>query len=238
MHALLDLENIAVRVNNRELFRLDHVALKNGVFALVGRNGSGKSTFLRTLLGEHALYTGKIELNGSELKLISKSERAKLISVVYSKPGVFGQHTVDEVLLLGRLPYQALFAKPSDHDRTAVEHVKVMLEIGTFSDRPFNSLSDGEKQLVMIGRALVQDTPVLVLDEPGAFLDLVNRHRLSALLKKIAADTGKLIIYSTHHIDLLEQECDGVLLISDGRMRQLSDRTAFVPEIKKTFGLA
>jgi iron complex transport system ATP-binding protein len=234
---LLDLQTITIKVSNRDLFGLDRLSLANGLYALVGRNGSGKSTFLRTILGEHSLYTGKIVLNGSELKSIPKSDRAKLISVVYSRPGVFGQHTVDEVLLLGRLPYQHLFAKATDKDQAAVENVKDLLDLGTFSDRTFNSLSDGEKQLVMIGRALVQDTPVLVLDEPAAFLDLVNRHRLSALLKKISADTGKLIIYSTHHIDLLEQECDGVLLIADHQMRQLTERTNFVSEIKKTFGL-
>lgn len=234
---MLELNNITISVSGRDLFRLNQLTLNTGLYALVGRNGSGKSTFLRTILGEHALYAGQVKLNGNDIKVISKSERAKLISVVYSRPGIFGNHSVFEVLLLGRLPYQDMLARVSEEDRDAVKNVIELLELDSFASRQFSILSDGEKQLVMIGRALVQDTPVLVLDEPGAFLDLVNRYKLSAILKKIVSDTGKLIIYSTHHIDLLENYCEGVLLIKNGEMQQLSPASGFTNQIKKTFGL-
>lgn len=234
---MLELTGISIHVADRELFRLDKLLLPGGLYALVGRNGAGKSTFLRTILGEHLLYSGRVSLNGNDIKTISKSERAKLISVVYSKPVIFGNHTVKEVVLLGRLPYQGFMAKVSDKDIEAVENVILLLELEGVANQRFGVLSDGEKQLVMIGRALVQDTPVLVLDEPGAFLDLVNRYKLSGILKKIALDTRKLIIYSTHHIDLLDDYCSGVLLIADNQMTMLSEPSGFSSEIKKTYGL-
>lgn len=234
---MLDLTNIEIRVSDRSLFTLSNLKLTGGLVALVGRNGTGKSTFLRTILGEHQNYSGEIKLNNLELSKISKSEKAKLISVVYSKPEIFGNHTVREVLLLGRLPYQNFLAKVTEQDLLEVEKNISLLELQNFADKEFSILSDGEKQLVMIGRALVQNTSVILLDEPGAFLDVVNRYKLSDVLKKIVEETNKLIIYSTHHIDLLESHCTGVLLISDNEMKLLSESNKFLPEIKRTFGI-
>jgi len=234
---LLNLSNIEIRVSDRSLFNLVDLKLTKGLIALVGRNGTGKSTFLKTILGEHQNYCGEIRLNNIELSKIEKSERAKLISVVYSKPEIFGNHTVREVLLLGRLPYQNLFAKVTEKDIQVVEKIIVLLELESFIDKEFLILSDGEKQMVMIGRALVQDTQIILLDEPGAFLDVVNRYKLSDVLKKIVAETNKLIIYSTHHIDLLESHCNAVLLISEGKMIALNEPNQFLPKIKQTFGI-
>lgn len=234
---MLNLSNIEIRVSDRSLFKLAELNLTNGLVALVGRNGTGKSTFLRTILGEHQNYLGDIKINGFELSKISKEEKAKLISVVYSKPEIFGHHTVREVLLLGRLPYQNLFAKVTEQDILVVEKNIALLNLDDFADKEFSILSDGEKQMVMIGRALVQDTPIILLDEPGAFLDVVNRYKLSDVLKKIVTETNKLIIYSTHHIDLLESHCSGVLLIANSEMKFLKDSNQFLPEIKRTFGL-
>lgn len=238
------MKNIEIKVSSRSLFKLGELKLNAGLIALIGRNGTGKSTFLRTILGEHKNFSGLIKLDDKNLADIPKSEMAKLISVVYSKPDIFGNHSVKEVLLLGRLPYQNLFANTTQEDLSEVNRVLELLELKAFADKQFSILSDGEKQLAMIGRALVQNTPIILLDEPGAFLDLVNRYKLAGILKKIVADSNKLVIYSTHHIDLLENYCSGVLLIAaklpqygDNEMKYLSEVNQFLPEIKRTFGL-
>ena len=229
--------NIALQAGNKKLFHLPSLHLDKGLIALVGRNGAGKSTFLKMILGDHKNFTGSIFINGKNENEITSSQRARLISVVYTKPEIFGNHTVKEVLLLGRIPYQNIFSQISPEDRIKVEQIANLLEIDEMLHANFSILSDGEKQLVMIGRALVQDTPILLLDEPAAFLDLVNRYKLAQILKKIVVETNKLIIYSTHHLDLLNQYCNGVLLISDYQMEYLTEANLFAETIKVKFGI-
>ena len=234
---MLKIDNLALRVGERTLFTLGHLDLHSGIVALVGRNGSGKSTFIRTVLGEHNDYDGRIEINGRALHAWQKKDVSKEIAVVYSKPQLFGNHTVRDVLLLGRLPYQGMFATISESDELVVFRIAELLDIVQLLDQPFQILSDGEKQLVMIGRALVQDTPVLLMDEPGAFLDIVNRYRLVELMNKIAQESNKLILFSTHHIDLLSACCYKVLLIENGEVMQLDDTEHFEKQIKEVFSI-
>jgi iron complex transport system ATP-binding protein len=234
---LLELKDISISVGTKKLFDLEELHLQNGVIALVGRNGSGKSTFMRTLLNEHTNYSGSVKLYGKSIHGIDASEKAKLISVVYSRPQIFGNHLVEDVLLLGRLPHQNLFSKASDEDLEKIKEIKSLLKIDSWSDKSFQILSDGEKQLVMIGRALVQDTPVILMDEPAAFLDIVNRYELSVLLKKIADQTGKLIICSTHQLDRIEVDCDGLLLIANQKMKYHTQPTEFLKTINTAFGI-
>jgi len=235
---LLELENISINAGTKHLFKLNQLNLEVGLVALVGRNGTGKSTFIRTLLGDNKNYSGKINWKGKSLTEISPSERAKLIAVVYSKPQIFGNHTVIEVLLLGRIPHQNIFTKITSADWEITEKILDLLNLHDFRDTPFNILSDGEKQLVMIGRALVQQTPIILLDEPGAFLDLVNRYQLAALLKRIANQENRLVIYSTHHIDLLEEYCTGILLIDKEDMKFHNNNTLFLSTIRRAFNLS
>lgn len=234
---MLELIDISISAGSKKLFDLEKLQLQKGVIALVGRNGSGKSTFIRTLLGEHAAYKGAVNLNGKNIDEITAGEKAKLISVVYSRPQIFGNHRVDDVLLLGRLPHQNLFSKASDKDFEKVNQIKALLKIDSWSEKSFQILSDGEKQLVMIGRALVQDTPVILMDEPAAFLDIVNSYELSVLLKRIADQTGKLIICSTHQLDRIESDCDGLLLIAHQKMNYYNQPTEFLKTINTAFGI-
>lgn len=234
---MLELNDISISAGTKKLFDLEKLQLEKGVIALVGRNGSGKSTFIRTLLNEHSNYTGAVKLSGKHIHEITASEKAKLISVVYSRPQIFGNHLVDDVLLLGRLPHQNLFSKATHQDLEKVKEIKSLLKIDSWSEKSFQILSDGEKQLVMIGRALVQDTPVILMDEPAAFLDIVNRYELSVLLKKIADQTGKLIICSTHQLDRIESDCDRLLLIADQKMNYHDQPREFLKTINTAFGI-
>ncbi|MCG8573746.1 MAG: ABC transporter ATP-binding protein [Flavobacteriales bacterium] len=232
---MLKFNNIEINVGSRRLFRLDSLELERGLIALVGRNGCGKSTFIRSLLKEHGDYKGNITLNGRLLTDFSKSELATQIAVVYTRTELFGNHSVRDVILLGRLPHQGILSRFSKEDLGSVEKVANQLEIGHLLDAAFQRLSDGEKQLVMIARALVQDTPLILMDEPGAYLDLVNRVKLVRLLKDVADDSQKLIIFSTHHIDLLDQNCDGALLITNEQMSFI--QADLQTQIKNAFNL-
>lgn len=232
---MLELNNIEVRVNERILFRSEDITLQQGVIALAGRNGSGKTTFLKTILGEHSNFNGKILIQGTQLKNFNKKQKSKLLSVVYSRAEVFGNLNVGEILLLGRLPYQGVFSSTNQSDLVHLNQILDWLNLTSMSQKKFRSLSDGEKQLVMIGRALMQDTPVILMDEPAAFLDLVNRKFLNLLLKKIAAEKNKLIICSTHHLDNASKEFDQMLIIHDQKLICVSDPNKFQESIEKSF---
>ena len=122
-------------------------------------------------------------------------------------------------------------------DQGMVQEVIDQLKIVAFVDQKFSEMSDGEKQLIMIGRALTQDTPIILMDEPGAFLDLVNRHRLIEVLMELASKTSKLILFSTHEIDFLPMLCKKVLLIESEKLSVLKDPNDFISQIHQSFGI-
>jgi len=234
---LLVFNNIEVKIADRLLFVSRKVELKAGVVALVGRNGSGKSTFIRTILGDHELSSGVISLDGGPIEGYKPRSLSKKIAVVYSKPQLFGDHSVQEVLLLGRIPHQNIWGMNSQKDLSLVQNVAKNISIEHLLDKKFQSLSDGEKQLVMIGRAFCQSTDIIILDEPAAFLDVVNRKEVMALLKKVAKTEKKLVIFSTHHVETLQDDCDQLLLIENKEMIFSSNPNKFKELISKAFKL-
>lgn len=234
---LLELKNIKLMIGERILFSTNHLAIQSGVVALTGRNGAGKSTFIKTLLGQHEQYSGEILFDGISNRKIARDQLAKKISVVLSKPELFGDYRVIDVLLLGRIPYLNIAAIPQKPDVDKVHEIAGLLKISEYLQRKFHSLSDGEKQMVMIGRALVQDTPYIVMDEPAAFLDVVNRYEIHALLRQIALRTDKIIITSTHHIERLEQDADVLLLIAEQEMKLYNQPSEFSAIVKNAFGI-
>ena len=234
---MLGLNQLEIRVENRVLFAAGDIRFDKGLIALVGRNGAGKSTFLRTIMGGHGNYSGTVSLNGKTLQNYSRLELAKKIAMVYSKTALFGKHTGRQVIALGRLPYQNMFAQTTAEDQNKIEEIVQLLNIEHFVDRSFSNLSDGERQLIMIGRAMAQKTPIILLDEPGAFLDLVNKHKLMNVLREITEKTDRLILFSTHEVGFLEEFCSKVLLIGNGEMKVLEDRKTYVSTIYDSFGI-
>ncbi|WP_070138272.1 ABC transporter ATP-binding protein [Crocinitomix algicola] len=234
---MLAFKDLKIKVGGRLLFESQDFELKGGVIALVGRNGVGKSTLLKTATGLHKEFEGKIMLNDKPINAYTRNELAKEISIVHAKNNIFGNHSGRDVLLLGRLPYQNVFAKTKKDDLRIVNQIIEELDLASIADLEFSSLSDGEKQLIMIGKALAQETKVILLDEPGAFLDLVNRFKLKALIKRIATEQRKLILYSTHDIQGLESQVNHVLLITQKKLIMLNDPHQFESTILSSFGL-
>ena len=212
---------------------VDNLELTSGLWALVGRNGAGKSTFLTALSGVHPNFEGEFLINSKPQKSISSQQMAKNVAVVFSKTEVFGKHTALDILHLGRIPYQGLFSKVTKLDELKVTEIVELLHLESLIHKKFSVLSDGEKQLVMIGRALVQDTKIILLDEPTAFLDVVNRKKIVNTLATLSKE--KLIIFSTHNIDLIEQFCDGILIIHYNKLNLVSEKLEFNNQLEIVF---
>lgn len=185
--------------------------------SLLGVNGVGKSTLLRTLAGFQPLLSGDIALDGRSISSIPQGERAKLVSVVLTDQVVVGDLFAYEVVALGRHPYLGFFGRLSANDHAIIEEVICSVGIEALSNRRLSSLSDGERQKVMIAKALAQQTPVIILDEPTAFLDMPSRIEITMLLRRLADALGKAILLSTHDLDLALDLSDKLWLMGNGR---------------------
>lgn len=189
--------------------------------ALLGRNGSGKSTLLRTLAGlEHPL-TGEVWLAGQAQSALSVVEQSRLVSLVTTGRVGIPNLRVWDVVAMGRSPYTNWLGWLRKEDKDAVSHALRATGMEAYIDRTMDSLSDGECQRVMIARALAQDTPIILLDEPTSFLDLPNRYELCLLLKRLAEANNKCILFSTHELEIALTLCDTILLIDSPYLHNL-----------------
>ncbi|MDZ7659787.1 ABC transporter ATP-binding protein [Fodinibius sp.] len=197
-----------------------NVALQGGeVVCLLGPNGSGKSTLIRTLAGLHNPLDGEVLLNGKNLRECAVKEIAQKVSTVLTDRITIGNISVYELVAFGRSPYTGWFGSLDKKDEEIVEWAIASAGIEQFVGRDVLHLSDGERQKVMIARALAQDTSAVLLDEPTAHLDLPNRVEIIRLLRKLAHDTQKGILLSTHELDLALKAADTLWLISrDGKV--------------------
>lgn len=197
-----------------------NVALQGGeIVCLLGPNGSGKSTLIRTLTGLHKPLSGEIQLYGDVLNQFSANEIAQNVSTVLTDRITIGNLSVYELVAFGRSPYTGWFGSLNKKDEEIVEWAIRSAGIEQFVDRDVLHLSDGERQKVMIARALAQDTSAILLDEPTAHLDLPNRVEIIRLLRKLSHNTGKGILLSTHELDLALKAADTLWLIDrEGRV--------------------
>jgi iron complex transport system ATP-binding protein len=185
---------------------------------LLGPNGSGKSTLLRTLAGLQPALGGSIHIEGVDRW--TPAALARKISLVLTDRVRGNNLTVDSLVALGRYPWSGWLGGLNAADKASVEWAIGATGIGALRDRKLHTLSDGQSQKVMLARALAQDTPILMLDEPTAHLDLPSRIRLMRLLHELARETRKAILLSTHELDLALQIADEVwLLQSAGQLR-------------------
>lgn len=210
----LDLINLSAGYDS-PLVREANATLMGGeLIALLGRNGAGKSTLLRHISGLLPLMDGEVRVNRQSIHKMSVRERARLISVVSTRKSRVPQLTAREVVGLGRSPYTNRMGRLRAEDRRVVDRALALVGMSDFAERFVHQLSDGENQRIMIARALAQDTPVILLDEPTAFLDLPNRYDLALLLHKLSREQEKIILFSTHDLDIAFQLCDRIMLIS------------------------
>lgn len=180
---------------------------------LMGPNGTGKTTLMRTILGMQAPLTGAVYLNGRNVQELSRRHMARSVSVVLPGRVLAGHLRVEELVALGRLPYTSWTGRYSPSDMGKAMSALEMVEADRLTGRRVDELSDGERQRVLIARALAQETPLLLLDEPTAFLDISNRMRITRLLQRLAREEGKTILMSTHDLELALHHADLMWLI-------------------------
>lgn len=194
------------------------VSLPEGrLTCLIGYNGAGKSTLLRTLAGFQPKLGGNIYIGGREISDYSGRELSRTVSVVLtSKPDVMNM-TVREIVALGRTPYTGYWGTLGDEDRRIVDDSMRQVGIDRLAERMSGTLSDGERQKMMIAKALAQQTPLIILDEPTAFLDYPSKVETMLLLVRLCRETGKTIFMSTHDLELALQTADMLWLMTPGR---------------------
>lgn len=189
-------------------------SLRSGeLTCLLGPNGVGKSTLLKTLSSFLPPLDGDITLLGRPLRSYSNTARSRLIGVVLTDRVSLDNMSARELAGLGRTPYTGFWGRLSADDKAIVDEALELVGISGLADRMVDTLSDGERQKVMIAKALVQQTPVIFLDEPTAFLDYPSKVELMQLLLSLSRDHGKTIFMSTHDIELALLTADKVWLI-------------------------
>ncbi len=183
---------------------------------LLGPNGVGKSTLLRTIAGVQPSLGGEVSILSNNINSLDKRKLAHMLSIVLTDRITHGNLTAYDLIALGRTPHTGWFGKLSKSDLDIIERAIESISIRHLQNKNIHELSDGERQKVMIARALAQDTPVILLDEPTAHLDLPNRIEIVRLLRKLARETGKAIVMSTHELDLALQAADKIWLMELG----------------------
>ncbi len=221
MKALIEIKELTIGYHTNGNDKVVHKGINGGLYkgeltCLLGPNGAGKSTLLRTLCGFQSPLSGDIYIDGKSIKNISFEQLAKMMSVVLTDKINIQNITVREMVSYGRSPYTGFFGKLNADDVEKVDNAMKQVGVFAMKDRMLQNLSDGEKQKVMIAKALVQDTPVIFLDEPAAFLDLPSKVELMQLLHRLTNETNKVIFISTHDLDLALQTADKIWLLAEG----------------------
>jgi len=203
-------ENVSIHLNSGKLI------------TLIGVNGVGKSTLLRSITGIIPTLKGEVLINNNNINTLEPLELAKQISVVLTEKLPPSNLTVFELISLGRQPYTNWLGNLSDFDLQKINEAIALTDLNLLKNKKHYQLSDGQLQKVLIARALAQDTPLIILDEPTTHLDLVHKVAVYKLLKKLANQTQKCILVSTHDMDLSIQMSDEIIVFTKQKIHQNS----------------
>lgn len=203
----ITLSNLSIGYRNKTGVKLIASGINESIYegqliCVLGSNGGGKSTLLKTIAGYLKPLEGKIEINGKNFNRLNKEDKARFISVVLTTKPSIDSLSAFELVALGRTPYTGFLGKLDDANREIVKWSMKHTGTWEFKDRPIGSLSDGERQKLMIAKALAQDTPIILLDEPTAFLDYPSKVVVMELLAELCALHKKSIIITTHDLDI------------------------------------
>ena len=227
---MIRLDNISLSYGLRTILRDVSLHLAAGEFcALVGRNGAGKSTLLKALTSNDNTL-----VDGTPLGALTPEKLAQKVAIVTTERIRIENLLVEDLVAMGRAPYTNWVGHLQDIDREIVSKAIEAVGMGDFAKRDTSSLSDGELQRAMIARAIAQQTPIILLDEPTAFLDIPTRFEVCRLLADLAHKEGKTIIFSTHDIDSALPVCDSFAIIDNGDLRKLPTSNA-AAEIERIF---
>ena len=214
----IGVRDLVVRLGGREVVRGIEVDVERGEWvALVGPNGAGKTTLLRAVAGLVA-FQGSIVLDGRPAGELGRTELARLLAVVPQEPSTPPWMTVGEYVLLGRTPHLGPFSREGSRDREAAFDALFRLDLVGLAERRLGTLSGGEKQRVVVARALAQEARIVLLDEPTASLDIGHQQQALELLDTLRAESGLTLVAAMHDLTLAAHYADRVVLLDDGRV--------------------
>ena len=222
---VLDIRELSIGFETRRkrhvLFeRINASALRGEFIALIGPNGIGKSTLLKTLMHILKPLKGRINLYQKSLMEYSRQERSHEMSFMSTEMITAGHLSVENLVALGRIPHTNWIGTLAADDRAKIEWAINKAKLNHIRHQNIGEISDGERQRAMIARSIAQDTRMLILDEPTAYLDLPGRFEMLNLLKNLAKEEGKTILFSTHDLNLVVHEVDKIWMMTDRRFEQ------------------
>lgn len=212
---MIELKNLSTGYGRHTVSANLNATLQSGrLTCLLGPNGVGKSTLLRTLCGFQPPLEGRMEMDGKDMAQLSRKEMSRSIGVVLTERPDVTDMRASDMVALGRTPYTGFWGRLGAEDRNRVDEAMQLVGITHLAHRMIHTLSDGERQKVMIAKALAQQTPVILLDEPTAFLDFPSKVETMRLLHRLAHESGKTVFLSTHDLETAIQLSDDLWLLS------------------------
>lgn len=213
---MIEFKNLSVGFNHKVILsNLDGVIEEGKLIALMGINGVGKSCFLKTMTTINSPISGEIKIDNIDIKDITNLEMAKIMAVVLTDKIQADFLRVEELIRLGRSPHTNFWGELSENDNQKMDDVVKLLKLEPIYDRYFSDLSDGQKQKVLLARALVQGPRYLFLDEPTTYLDIPSKIELMKILKIVSHEKKMGVFFSTHDLNLIEDTVDEIWLIDN-----------------------
>lgn len=222
---MIKLNDITLSFGSRKLIEHASAHFECGrMTALLGRNGTGKSTLLRAIASLGEVQGGAIKIGGRELSELSNADLARMVAFVNTERVSVEAMTAYDLVAVGRSPYTDWSGRLRGSDHEVIERSIRIAGVEHLADRYVDTLSDGECQRVMIAKALAQDTPAILLDEPTSYLDMPNRYELCTLLGRLAHDEGKCVLFSTHELDIALTLSDNIALVDTPQLLYMPTR--------------
>ena len=207
-------EKISVGYDGKPLIEEVEIMLRKGeILTLLGPNGAGKSTILKSIARQLSLIAGTVRLDGEDMRTLIGAELSKKMAVVMTKRLRAELMTCEDVVATGRYPYTGRFGVLSKDDHQAVENAMELVKVTELRDLMFDRISDGQRQRILLARAICQEPEIIILDEPTSFLDIRHKLELLAILKKMVLEKQMTVIMSLHELDLAQKISDQVICV-------------------------
>lgn len=208
-------EKMSVGYDGKPLIEAVEIALRKGeILTLLGPNGAGKSTILKSIAGQLSLIAGTVQLDGEDMKSLTGTELSKKMAVVMTSRLRADLMTCEDVVATGRYPYTGRFGVLRKEDHAAVENAMELVQVAEIGDSLFDRISDGQRQRVMLARAICQEPEILILDEPTSYLDVRHKLEFLSILQKLCRERQLTVILSLHELELAEKISDRILCVN------------------------
>lgn len=218
MNYFLELKNTTIGYSNPLVSGIDSSLELGEVGLLIGNNGIGKTTLIKSILGQNKLLNGEISIYGKSIQKLDSNELAIQIAIVFSKTEIPDNYTVTDLISLGKYIHYPYYFQLNEADKQEISEIIRKLNLSEFENKKLTELSDGNLQKAFIGRALAQNSPFIILDEPTTHLDEENKLMILSLLRNLAKNENKLILFSSHDWRLAKEFADKIWWIKDQKL--------------------